>query len=472
MYIDSDTQRIAAAHSPKMQHLPVEQNRSETEKRSFVSTTSCFFKSFASALVMLALVQHTINFTIWTKYIRDENHTFTKRIILPTDDLSSFRGVLNSVERTFPRTVFVMNQDNEMNLTDVPYTQKFVQNSIGQSETPDTPELVEGYNMNVCKPMYDWQSKSFPSCNMMHEVLLPEMKFLASGTLRLVFELTENIDGSENKFVYKNIDYGGKYGVDSKRINQERKDALILERTTRAEFTPSVYIYCGTAVIVDHAPRDLKYYNEKRLERNLTVSPLDRLKISIHIASGVADVHSADFIHNDLHEQQFLYQDGLFKLNDFNYAKPIYIDKNTSETCSLSIFKMGLFGRSLEELQYKVDKKRSMPVKPDKIDVWMMGNLLYTILTDLQVWDKELRSDADVKLATAKRLVNGETPRFPHLVQESNDPAHLAMKNALNMAWSRNSEQRSSARSIANYMIGELRRITGEVTPDLRVNFP
>eukprot|EP00986_Skeletonema_menzelii_P015400 scaffold11706_cov177-Skeletonema_menzelii.AAC.1 len=223
---------------------------------------------------------------------------------------------------------------------------------------------------------------------------------------------------------------------------------------------------------MDHAPQDMESYNEQRLEGNITISPLDQLKIGIHIASGVADLHAVGFIHNDLHEQQFLYQNGVFKLNDFNYAKPIYVDKNTNETCTLSDkFNMGLFGRSLEELQYKIDHEGFTPVKPDKIDVWMMGNLLFAILTDLQVWDKESRSDEDVKIEQAERLVAGNRPQIPIHIRDSNEPAHLAMKNALDMTWNYNWKERPSARSIADYMTIELMKITGEEAPDLRIKF-
>jgi len=416
--------------------------------------------SFVGVMVMLAVV---LLLAINHKISASKHITAAK----------SLRRVRHGFVKRYPRTV-VISTSSPTILTDTPYTIDFELNSIDSSDItePYFPDLVKGYNLDVCKPKHDWQSKSFPNCNMFHETHLSEMSFITSGTLRSVFELSENIDGNINKFVYKNLDYYGKHNVDLKRVDQERKDALILERTTSSQFIPSIHAYCSTAVIMDHAPRDMERYNEERLERSITVSPLDRLKICIHIASGVADLHSVDFIHNDLHEQQFLYQDGLFKLNDFNYAKPMYVDKNTNETCKISEkFSMGLFGRSLEELQYKVDYEGFTPVEPDKIDVWMMGNLLYTVLTDLQVWDNELRGDEDFKLKQAKRLVAGERPPIPEHILGSNDPAHVAMMNALDMTWKYNWMERPSARSIADYLIRELRTITGEEAPDLRINF-
>ena len=458
---------------------PDSSNNQRPGKRSLIS---CYpIKSFAGVLVMLVVVLHANSLINSANNSIDDHITVTKRIIRPDDDLPSLRGVLHSVDRKFPRTVNISSHSmNEPTiLTDVPYTKDFERNSIPSKAPLITPEwykpnsleLVGGYNLKKCKPKHDWQSKSFPNCNMFHETNLSEMKFLTSGTIRSVFELSESIDGNVNKFVYKNLDFNGRHDVTPKRIDQERKDAVVLERTTSSKFIPSIHAYCSTVVIMEHAPRDMESYNEKRLARNITISPLDRLKIGIHIASGVADLHSVDFIHNDLHEQQFLYKDGLFKLNDFNFAKPMYADKYTNGTCTLPKFTMGLFGRSLEELQYKTGYEGFTPSKPDKIDVWIMGNLLYTILTDLQVWNKKTRGDEDIKLKHAKRIVAGKRPQIPNRIKNSNDPAYAALLNALDMTWKYSWKERPSAGAIANYLIGELRTITGEETPDIRIDF-
>lgn len=46
------------------------------------------------------------------------------------------------------------------------------------------------------------------------------------------------------------------------------------------------------------------------------------------------------------------------------------------------------------------------------------------------------------------------------------------MKKALDMAWVQNWRERPSAREISDYLLGELRKITGEEEPDLRVVLP
>ncbi len=411
---------------PSLGHPESSNNQHQRlEKRSSISSISCYpLKLFAGVLIMLMVVLNANSLINSANNSIDEHITVTKRIITPEDDLPSLRGVLYSVDRKFPRTINISSQSRSEStiLTDVPYTKDFERNSIPSKAPllmpewfePNALELIRGYNRKACKPKHDWQSKSFPNCNMFHETNLSEMKFLTSGTIRSVFELRENIDGHVNKFVYKSLDFSGRHhDVTPERVNQERKDALVMERTTGSRFIPNIHAYCSTVVIMEHAPRDMQSYNKKRLAKSITISPLDRLKIGIHIASGVADLHTVDFIHNDLHEQQFLFQDGVFKLNDFNYAKPMYADKSTNGTCTLPKFSMGLFGRSLEELQYKVGYKGFTPSTPDNIDIWIMGNLMYTILTDLQVWNKRLRSNEGVKRKKAKRIVAGKGLGFP-----------------------------------------------------------
>ncbi len=100
-----------------------------------------------------------------------------------------------------------------------------------------------------------------------------------------------------------------------------------------------------------------------------------------------------------------------------------------------------------------------------------MGNLMYTILTDLQLWNKRLRSNEGVKRKKAKRIMAGKRPQIPKEIEKSNDPAHVAMLNALDMTWKYDWKERPSAREIANYLIGELRIITGEESPDIRIKF-
>jgi hypothetical protein len=107
--------------------------------------------------------------------------------------------------------------------------------------------------------------------------------------------------------------------------------------------------------------------------------------------------------------------------------------------------------------------------KPDKIDVWMMGNVIYYILTDLYTFEKPKNLSS---VESGRELVAGRRSPYPKRIEESNDLAHTAMKKALDMCWTQDWTKRPSAREISDYLIDRLRAITGEADPDLRVVLP
>lgn len=160
----------------------------------------------------------------------------------------------------------------------------------------------------------------------------------------------------------------------------------------------------------------------------------------------------------------------MFKLNDFNYARPIYVDKTTGEQCKRKNFGMVMWkARSLEEHRTHARDRSFAGVNPDKVDVWMMGNLIYYMLTDLYTFEKPKNlSWKD----SGKELLAGRRSPLPSHIAESHDSSHVAIRKALDMCWTQKWEERPSARSISDYLIGQLRNITGEDDPDLRVVLP
>ena len=518
-----------------------------TSKRSSGSRISLlsFYPVKAFAYVILGLVALVVQMRVLHIGNNDDYNVGGGGVTGEDDIPSSFlRGILSSDNdyRKFPRMVAIANQklanddkDDDRkrflidtsitynNNNDVTYTKDFEHNSIPSNLPQITSDWYEPnfhsfttgiYNPNYCKPANEWQSQSFPDCNTIHEKMdVMKMKFVARGTIQSVFEYTDeeeetnnnnknnNNNNKSNKFVYKNLALNnGLHESGPKLAEKQRIDALILQSTTSSKFTPSIYGHCGTTMLMDYAPATLHFIHKRFLttknRSRSTTSSLDRLKISIHIASGVAALHSVNFIHNDIHDLQYLFHDGIFKLNDFNHARPIYVHTNSNATdtdannsgggsgdekgrrsCTTSKFSMGVYGRSLEEMQKKVGYEGFTPVTPTSVDVWMMGYLLYSILTNLTVWDESKRhymSDS-LKLKMAKRIVAQKegltTQLIPQHILNSTDPSYRAMKKGLEMSWTYNWKDRPSAQMIADYLMGELRRITGDDNPDLRVEF-
>lgn len=98
-----------------------------------------------------------------------------------------------------------------------------------------------------------------------------------------------------------------------------------------------------------------------------------------------------------------------------------------------------------------------------------MGNLIYYMLTDLYTFEKP--ENLSWK-KSGRELIEGRRTQIPEDIVKSKDPSHVAIRKALDMCWTQNWRERPSARSISDYLIGELRKITGEKDPDVRVVLP
>ena len=93
-----------------------------------------------------------------------------------------------------------------------------------------------------------------------------------------------------------------------------------MEQTTNSPFVANVFDFCGTSQILEHSGRGNLYDRvtvSRRAEKD-SMKPIDKLKILIHIAAAVADLHESGTAHGDLAVEQFLFMDGIYKLNDFH----------------------------------------------------------------------------------------------------------------------------------------------------------
>ena len=103
----------------------------------------------------------------------------------------------------------------------------------------------------------------------------------------------------------------------------------------------------------------------------------------------------------------------------------------------------------------------------DKADVWIMGNIMYYMLT--KKWLFEGITDRDAK----KMIVAGETSKIPPEILNSTDPADKAMVKAIQMAWVHDPNQRPTARHISNFLRGQLEALHGGKKDELwRVSVP
>ena len=69
----------------------------------------------------------------------------------------------------------------------------------------------------------------------------------------------------------------------------------------------------------------------------------DRLRIAAQVAKGIADAHFVDekgratIAHTDITGGQFIYINGIFKLNDFNRARFLRWNEEKQEPCGFRV---------------------------------------------------------------------------------------------------------------------------------------
>jgi hypothetical protein len=111
------------------------------------------------------------------------------------------------------------------------------------------------------------------------------------------------------------------------------------------------------------------------------------------------------------------------------------------------------------------DQGGSIPLP--NADVYMMGNVMYYILTNQ--WIFEGYSNGDAK----NKIINGDRSSIPSHIKESKDRAIQGLLHAIEMCWVHDYKERPTAREVADYIGGLLMQIEGLDHLDVvRVNMP
>jgi len=206
-------------------------------------------------------------------------------------------------------------------------------------------------------------------------------------------------------------------------------------------------------------------------------SPMDKLKVGVQIAEGLAALHDIDkdgqasFAHNDLDISQYMYLDGRFLLNDFNLGRLLKKNRYDNSTCKgISRLDPWLY-RAPEDLAENDMYGGTGPFLMDKAGVFSLGSALYIVHTKKWMWNKLPACDY------APLLIKGERPPFPKEMLNNSDHSIQAMITAINMCWKHDPKERSRAEEVAKFLNEEFIRLVGakskkEVFDLLRVEFP
>jgi hypothetical protein len=245
-------------------------------------------------------------------------------------------------------------------------------------------------HMQQCEPIEEWQTASYPTCNIVHElnVLGGEIKYISRGSIRSVWMAQTVYDvninatlssGADEQVILKTLRLtknGNKIDFDPQRYESHRRDAMVSERLTSSPHIVDIYGFCGQSCINEPMAGQMPHVKD--------ATSLQKLELAHSAVEALVDLHNAGdnvsnnngvatIVHRDVTHRNYLRDgSGAIKLNDFNVGRFPEWDKATKTMCKFEKPDCGAY-RSPEECEGK-------PLT-EKIDIYSFGNILNFILT-------------------------------------------------------------------------------------------
>lgn len=251
------------------------------------------------------------------------------------------------------------------------------------------PEKMDGR----CRRL-PWHRYNLPSCNSMHELDLVTNtpRFVGDGAYREVFVTEQPYMGSIQEMILKELRWDLDMGVDD--YEYVRMDAYVTERFTSNKQITDIYGYCGLSMLTEFFPygdiekdvvgfqhhrRSFNPVKEKVFRQFNNFTGTEKLQLALNMVEPVAALHNYPggvIVHDDIQLCQYLWteEDGIsVKLNDFNRAEIMLWDETDQRYCKYKNGRGHGDWRAPEEF-------KDLPLD-EKIDVWSLGNNMYSVLT-------------------------------------------------------------------------------------------
>jgi serine/threonine protein kinase len=326
-------------------------------------------------------------------------------------------------------------------------------------------KAASGLDKGKCQRIADWQSGHNPTCNNIHEMswgwqhllsdrveellldndydlednpddTLEQARLVAGGAYRHVWMIRE-YDGTKRALKTLRVD-GKAKAFDLRNFDRHRRDAVAMEQLTSSPLIVNIYGYCSNTGLFDWGEGgDL----ESLFERQPDISKAQLLHIAYNVSLSIAHAHNFDdkerptIAHTDIKPDQFLYQDGYYRLTDFNRVRFLMWNREKDLQCGFRVQKNGGIWRAPEEYNYDIET--------EKVDVYSLGNVLFYLLTRGYPWE-------DVSTKKAIELVKKkERPPYPAEIVNSTGIYETYMKEAIRMAFVHDKFERPGAFEIA-----------------------
>jgi len=232
----------------------------------------------------------------------------------------------------------------------------------------------------------EWQTLSFPNCNLLHEYdlkvdlgmtkygpKLPDLNaenhgfvniphnigeyshYVGSGLWRNVWKV--KYQENDAKAVLKMMKM--EHEVTPRNFDRHRRDAVVMERFTSHPNVVSMYGFCGNSVLTEFVGRGLDelifqptasdteiYKRENNGVSSLFSrdNPKDRLILALEVLRGLEALHQiksteTPIVHADIQAKQFLIDEieGKVKINDFNRCRFLAHNITSKKSCPVKI---------------------------------------------------------------------------------------------------------------------------------------
>lgn len=365
-------------------------------------------------------------------------------------------------------------------------------------ETDKVPLSEDGNT--TCLPLAEWQTQSFPNCNLVHEISLLQtregaslrtdegrLSKLGEGWFRTTwkYEHTGHHDTTavpatdkHNRHHHKTPFQPETVVLKTLRIVREfepeyyelhRRDAVAMERLTHSDYVVNVYGYCGQSAVNEYANfpfggvANLEDFDRRVRGKHDARAMAIKLRLGASVALGVAHIHQAGthdpyapagMVHYDLNPRNVaLFAGGIPKINDFNIAEFLTYNPATNRTCGFPGRMHQPWWRAPEEVGFG-NASGTAPLLDEMVDVYALGNLLFHVLTTHAPRGKMKAYRMD---EVREVVARGDPPVLMGHFATSKDPVVRAFRKAMDLCFAKRSEDRGTAYEVAIVLLDALK---------------
>jgi Protein kinase domain len=374
----------------------------------------------------------------------------------------------------------------------------------------------QNINGSDCIPKAEWQTKSNPNCNSIHEIDFAisaarevidsssikisyfasddNLSLLGEGWFRTTWRLDRNVPSvatKSSKSKHKSVNIPPVHEsvvLKTLRIEREflseyyelhRRDAVAMERLTGSNFVVNVFGFCAQSAINELADfsypgvQNLESFNRRLRGINNQKSAIIKLRMAASIALGIADIHAAGEHHNEhnSHHHPIHNDNGNvymvhYDLNPRNIAlfaggRPKLNDFNIAEFLRYDTHtnKTCGFPSRLHEPWWRAPEEMNINAThegimiDEKVDIYALGNILYHTLTSHAPWGKMKKERIP---EVRPKVAVGIHPQISKLYTHDKDPHIKALVKAINMCWVLDPVKRATAEEVAAVLYGPL----------------